>query len=158
MRKRNRGHDATGRSMREQRHVRLYHWLLESPAWTALGAPERALYVALAQRYNGSNNGQISLAIRSAGEAIGVSKNTAHRAFQRLIDLGFVDVVTKGHFDRKMRHASEWRLTEYACNVTNEPASKRFMRWGMEKKPVPHVGQAVPVVGQEERRGSMPRP
>ena len=43
---------------RQERYVKLRHWLLNSQAWNSLSGNARALYVELAQRYNGSNNGR----------------------------------------------------------------------------------------------------
>ena len=39
----------------------------------------------------------------------------------------------RGAFSLKQKHATEWRLTEFPCDVTNDIASKDFMRW----KPAP---------------------
>ena len=144
---RKRRHDATGRTRGEQRHVRLYYWLLESPAWRSLNSIERALYLELCQRYNGANNGRLGLSVRDAGEAIGVSKNTAARALQTLVERGFIEMIRKGHFDRKVRHASEWRLTALGCDVTGELASKVFMRWGRKEKAGPSDGTDGPTGG-----------
>ena len=127
--------------------MRLYYWLLESPAWRSLTAVERALYLELCQRYNGVNNGRLGLSVRDAGEAVHVSKNTAARALRRLEKRGFVETVRRGHFDRKKRHASEWRLTEYKCDVTGAPPSKIFMRWGREGKAGPSGGTVGPSDG-----------
>ena len=44
---------------RQERYVMLRHWLLNSQAWNSLTGNARALYVELAQRYNGSNNCRI---------------------------------------------------------------------------------------------------
>jgi len=43
------------------RHVRLYHWMTDSPAWRSLTALDRAMYIEMAKRYvgEGTNNGQI---------------------------------------------------------------------------------------------------
>ena len=48
------------------RHIRLYHWLLRSEAWQSLSANARAIYIEMATRYNGSNNGQIPFSVRDA--------------------------------------------------------------------------------------------
>lgn len=41
-------------------------------------------------------------------------------------------------------HATEWRLTWWACDVTGELSSKKFMSWGREKrKPVSKYPVAV---------------
>ena len=144
-----RKHDKTGRSKGESRHVRLYHWLMNSPAWSHLGALERAIYLEIASRYagEGSNNGKLPYSVREAAETFKVSPATASRALRGLEETGFIVSVTKGGFSRKVRHATEWRLTEFRCDVTGEMASKEFMSW---RPTVPVVKQqmqiTVPVV------------
>ncbi len=73
------------RKLKEARHVRLYHWILASPAWKSLNAVERSLYVEIASRYAGpGTNGKIVLSVRQAADALHVSKATASRAFDGL--------------------------------------------------------------------------
>jgi hypothetical protein len=38
----------------------------------------------------------------------------------------------KGAFSLKRKHATEWRLTEFPCDMTHAPASKEFARWTPE--------------------------
>src|SRR5829696_9224547 len=121
--------DRTGRSQGESRHVRLHHWMLSCPAWKSLPAVDRAIFIELAALYNGSNNGSLGYSVRTAAERLSVSPQTAMRALQRLQERGFITRVTKGAFSRKVRHASEWRLTEHPCDVTGEMATKAFMSW-----------------------------
>jgi hypothetical protein len=115
-------------------HVRLYSWLLNSPAYLSLSCPARALLVEVTRLYNGRNNGQIGLSVRRASERCNVARGTAQRAFVELQDRGFIELVTKGAFSRKSPHASEWRLTFNACDVTGELPSKKFMSWGRENQ------------------------
>ncbi len=77
----------------------------------------------------GSNNGRIPYSLREAATDLHVSKATAMRALQRLQDHGFVVLMKRGHFDFKLKHAAEWRLTEFACDVTGELPTKDFTRW-----------------------------
>lgn len=125
--RRGRGHDKTGRSRRGDRFVKLDHWMLKSPAWRALTPAARALYVELAQRYNGANNGEISLSVREAAAAVNIAKDTASKTFQDLIAIGFIRRRRPGSFTWKVRHAATWILTEFP--VGDEPATKDFMRW-----------------------------
>jgi DNA-binding transcriptional MocR family regulator len=83
------------------RHVRLHHWMMEQSAWKSLSAVARALYVELASRYIGSNNGQIVYSVRQAAAALKVSKDTASRAFEELQKRGFIAVQHKGGFNLK---------------------------------------------------------
>ena len=103
-------------------HVRLYRWMLDSPAYLSLTCPA------------GTNNGRLGLSIRRASERCNIARGTAQRAFAELQERGFIDCMTKGAFSRKVLHATEWRLTWWGCNVTGELPSKKFMHWGREKQ------------------------
>ena len=56
-----------------------------------------------------------------------------------LQDRGFIVAVIKGHFDRK-RQATRWRLTEFACDVTGQPASRDFETWTTAAIPLVRQG------------------
>ena len=113
-----------------ERYVRLTYDLMQSEAWRSLDGHARAIYIELAMLYRGvgTNNGQIGFSARQA-RAILVSPATAARAMIHLQDRGFIVAVTKGNFARK-RHATRWRLTEFHCDVTGQPASRDFEAWG----------------------------
>jgi hypothetical protein len=114
------------------RHVRLYHYMLRTPAWQSLTANARAIYVEIAARYGGagSNNGRIPYACREASASLKIGQATAIRALWELEDRGFIVAVKKGAFSLKKKHATEWRLTEFPCDVTNILiGSKEYMRW-----------------------------
>ena len=130
-RRRWRRSDPTGRSTGSARFLKVEHWLMRTPAWRSLGPAPRALYVELAQRYNGSNNGEISMSVREAAALIHVAKDTAQKAFRELEDKGFILRVVCGSFDWKLRHATTWILTEHA--IGDRPATKEFARWEPEK-------------------------
>jgi DNA-binding transcriptional regulator YhcF (GntR family) len=115
-------------------HVRLYDWLLNSPAYLSLSSSARAVLIEILHGYNGRNNGQIGLSVRRASERCNIARGTALRAFIELQEKGFIELVTKGAFSRKVPHASEWRVTLWDCDVTGEMASKKFMSWGREKQ------------------------
>ena len=122
-------HNQTGRSDAEARHVRLYHWIMRTQAWKALKPLDRAVYVEIASRYNGSNNGLISFSVREAAIAMQLTKSPAAIAFKNLEDTGFIVCTTKGGFSVNNRRATEWRLTEFTCDITKQLASKEFTRW-----------------------------
>lgn len=142
-------HNNKGRSTVEARHVRLYHSMLTCPAWLALTPNERCTYIQIAQRYDGSNNGFISFSAREGAIVLHLSKNTIARCVARLVELGFLEVVTLGSFNRKQRHATVYRLTDFTCNLTNASPSKAFMKWGRnrdEKNTVSCRTATVPLV------------
>ena len=118
------------RGEKAPRHVRLYHWMLNTSAWQTLGVVARSLYIELASRYHGLNNGQIIFSVRQAAKALKTSKDTAARAFEELQRFGFIVVQKKGGFNLKelKGQATEWRLTEFGCG-SNPIATKDFAKW-----------------------------
>jgi hypothetical protein len=121
-------HDHKGRSTTE-RFVSLPHYMLRSPAWRFLSPVARCIFLELAAIYNGSNNGHLALSTRDAAERVRCSKDTAAKALADLIAKSFIECCSRGHFDRKRPHASEYRLTLYTCDRTGGRASKAFMSW-----------------------------
>lgn len=124
---RGRGVDATGRSIGGERHLRLPHYMLKSPAWISLDPVARCLFVEVAQRYNGHNNGEIGLGVREAGAALHVRPQTAGRAFDTLRTTGFLRVGRDSAFNMKSRLTREWIVTLFPLG--NDRASHDFMRW-----------------------------
>jgi DNA-binding transcriptional ArsR family regulator len=116
---------------KESRHVRLYHWLTDTEAWRDLDCVARCVYLQLARRYGGpdSNNGRIPYSLAEIAEELGISKQTAMRSLDKLQDHGFVAMMKQGAFRLKHRHATEWRLTEFRCDVTGQMPTKDFARW-----------------------------
>src|SRR5579885_1196425 len=115
------------KKLKMARHVRLYHFMLNCPAWRALDANCRALYVEIAKRHMGLNNGQIPYSVREGAAEFGISKTTVSRCLAKLVEHGFLRPTKKGAFSLKSRHATEWRLTEFECD--SKPATNDFMRW-----------------------------
>lgn len=144
--RRGRGVDATGRSIGPNRFLKLDHWILKTAAWRSLPPASRALYVEIAQRYNGGNNGEISLSVREAAHLIHVAKDTATKSFHELEAKGFIRRNVCGSFNWKLRHATTWILTEYP--FLEKEATKDFARWSPENSdPGPKVGSNCPKEG-----------
>lgn len=122
-----------GKSKKERKpslqHVRLHHWMMNTAAWQSLDAIEQSFYVQIARRYNGTNNGRIAFGCRDAEKALKVGRRTALRARAVLQDRGFIVATRTGTFSLKVRHSTEWRLTEFRCDVTGAPATTDFMHW-----------------------------
>jgi hypothetical protein len=135
-----------GRSPMPVRYLMLYHWFMDTAAWKRLDGNAWSIYLEIARRYAGpgSNNGRLSYSAREGGENLHISKDTANRALGVLQDRGFIVAVKKGAFSRKSPHATEWRLTEFDCDVTGELATKDFARW--EPTTQEPIQDTVPVV------------
>lgn len=127
----------------------LERYLVQSDAWRACTPNERAAYLELKWRYKGTNNGSIVLSVRELAAALNIGKNAADKALKDLEAKGFIEIVIRSGFNVKIKRASEYRLTEYACDVSGELATKAFMRWAPEKQnTVPLGGRPVPSQGQ----------
>jgi hypothetical protein len=149
----------TGRTDVTAQHIRLYRWVRETAAWQSLEAVDRALYLELLGRYGGprTNNGRIPYSVREAAEALHIGKSTAAQCFQRLQGSGFIVLVQKGGFNCKVRHSSEWLLTEFGSDVdipdlgikAGDLATKDFARWQPEKQnTVPLADRTISEGGQ----------
>lgn len=121
-----------GRTKSGPAFLQLFRYMLESEAWRSLSVQERAVYLEVARLYNGQNNGFLGLGVRGASEAANVNKDTAAKAFARLVDLGFLECAQPGGFNQNARRATEWRLTTYRCDRTHQLPSKGFIQWKPE--------------------------
>ncbi len=152
MKKSRRKHNASGRTVGAGGHVRLYHWLLATPAWRSLSCEARAVLVELYALYNGSNNGGLFLSVREAAKRVGIGKTTAARALDQLADRGFIRRHVQGGFSHKIRHATQWVLTEFphGCQLP----TKDFAHWkaaSENQNTVLPEGQMVPLQVQMTR-------
>ncbi|MGJ3230245.1 MAG: hypothetical protein ACFE0P_00430 [Oceanicaulis sp.] len=132
-RKRRNNVDATGRTVKGERFYRLQHSMLESPAWRSLTCAQRCVYLALAQFFTGSNNGQIGMSVRQAADLAGCHKDTAGEALKVLEDRGFIARQTLGAFSMKIQHASEWRLTAHPAG-SDQHGTRDYLNWKPEEK------------------------
>ena len=125
-------------TIREARHVRLYQTMTSTAAWRSLNCYARAGYVELSNRYGGpkSNNGRVPYSVREMAENLGVGKATAQKVFVDLQDRGFIVQTRRGRYGRRRTYASEWRLTEFACDVTGEAPTHAYRHWKGQARPI----------------------
>jgi len=124
------GHNRKGRSRYGQKFVALYEPMQRTKAWRDLDCKARCAYVELARRYNGGNNGRIGYSVRQMAKNLNASQTTAMRVFRVLQEHGFIVRTKKGGFSLKLRHASEYRLTEYKCDQSGRLATHDYRDWG----------------------------
>jgi hypothetical protein len=108
-------------------------WLIDTsnaPAWLAMSAHARVVYMALKARYSikARNNGRIYLSVRQAAKETGFSKNTAARCLRELACYGFIVMTNPGCLgvDGKGK-APHWRLTE--LGYMTDPPTRDFLKW-----------------------------
>lgn len=102
---------------RKQEHfAKLTRAMMETAAWQALSCTAQALYPWLRLEWHGpdaNNNGQIFLSVRQAEDRLGVSRNTAARAFHDLQAKGFIVVKEGSHLGMSGEaKATQYELTE----------------------------------------------
>jgi hypothetical protein len=108
---------------------------LEKPARHIQGALCRTRQTLLRQQQR--QNWLFSAA--GCGRSTSLYTDTASKHFQILTERGFIEPMKKGAFSLKERHATEWRMTEFTCDVTGKPPTKDFMRW----QPAPKIQNTV---------------
>lgn len=129
--------DAKGRNVGlTTRFVRLDYSMLCSNAYRALSVQARSLLIEICMLYNGKNNGSLYLSVRDAADRMGVSDlSAASKAFDQLIELGFIEMTKDAHFAIKTGTTSRarcWRL----CWESG-PDGKRAVEQFLTREPSP---------------------
>lgn len=123
----------------EKQFKKLRHSMLSSEVWRHLPPPAIKVMIELWRRYNGKNNGQISLSRNEAAKLLHIGKGTSQKAFETLLEVGFIKIARRGSF--MGRRATEYILTDTSYlghNATNEwrqwrpPKVKQKQSFGIE--------------------------
>ena len=106
-------------------------YVVQSPAWRAVRTTSHSLFILLCLEWGGpkyNNNGKITLSVRQAAERMGVSRDTAAKAFRELQAKGFI-VVTKGGSLGVTGHGKcpEYEIT--CIQMPHREKSNLFLNW-----------------------------
>ena len=126
----------------KERFVKLTYSLLGSEAWRWLRPISKAVYIELKQRYNGLNNGKISLSLSEAAHILKASKSSISTALKQLETHGFIKLIKKGYFTGRM--ASEFALTDE--HLDGYPPTREWRQWRPTKV---HRRRQIPAIGIE---------
>ena len=107
------------------RFIQLFHHLVDSQAWNDLSGVEAKAYIAFARKYNGSNNGAITMGVRELALRVPCDPTTAQKTILALEDAGLIRCKIVGTFTRK-REASEYALTDFGDNQTWRRATQDY--------------------------------
>lgn len=107
--------------------IMLRHDIYDSDSWQSLSSQARSTWLELARRYNSFNNGRIPLSCREVSRLLCVSKDTASRAFNELIDRGLIKVKQNSGFNVKSRTSRRWALTSEPLN--NQAPTNEWRYW-----------------------------
>ena len=129
---------------REEQWTKLVRPMMQTEAWRKLPTSAQALYPWLRMEWRGppkypNNNGQISLSVRQAAKALGVSIETAGKAFHALQAKGFIAVTTPASLGCEGEaKAPEFELTEIEMPHSEKRGGRKlYLEW--------QAGQDFPV-------------
>lgn len=120
--------------------------MLDSPAWASLGPVEIALFVIVARRYDGFNNGRIGCGVRDAATKIHAAPNTVSRAFDVLVERGFLELKRDSSFGQKQL-VREWCVTCFSTGPWDAPTARAthdYQRWRPPEKQKPVANGVTP--------------
>ena len=106
------------------RHMAIPHFVWDCSAMRYCDAASRVIFLEILRRFNGYNNGRISLSVREAAEKTRVSIATANKKIHNLVKLGFIIITKNSGFNMKGRTAREFEITFHPAN--NRPAKNTF--------------------------------
>lgn len=118
------------------RFIAIPYNMFESPAFKDLSSSAVSVLLLLKYRFNGSNNGEISLSCREVAAWCGMSKGTASIKFKELYLHGFIKPSIKGKFT--IRLATTWILT-FERSINGEPKTDDWKRYDRNQKKVPNI-------------------
>jgi len=122
-------HNSRGRRKSGPPFVQLFTHLLKSEAWQSLKPAARAIYIAITQRYDGTNNGYLAASVRDLASECHADKNTVMASLNVLIERGLIERTQASSFSCKVRLAPEYRLTCHYCDRSGQKASHAFRAW-----------------------------
>jgi hypothetical protein len=130
--------NATGRNETEQ-YLPISYAMAQSPAWRSLSGAALKVWVELRCRFNGRNNGQLSLSWDEAARLLGLGKGTVGHAFAELQEKGFIVMTKRGQWYGRL--ATTWAVTDksYQGHAPSrawnhwKPPAKKVRAWEKNK-------------------------
>ena len=101
--------NAKGRNDTEQ-YIPIPYTMARSIAFRSLSGPELKVWIELRSRFNGRNNGELSLSLDEGARLLSMSKTTVYRAFGGLEDKGFIVMTRRGKWYGRL--ATTWAVTD----------------------------------------------
>lgn len=125
---RGRGVNAMGRSKSDVQHFPMPYYMVKSITWRSLSPAAMKVFIELRCRFNGYNNGQITLSMEEGAHLLHMSKGTVKRALEELIDKGFIKRIRRGQWLGRI--ASEYAVTDARLNGHDATNDWRVWRPG----------------------------
>lgn len=120
--------DKTGQNANE-RYVKMIQKVMRHPAFIALSGNAKALYPHIKMYAFGSNNGKVRFTVAEAARVLGVSMNTANKAFHDLQAKGFLVLTDFGMLGVEGKRCSPtYAVTEFPIPPEVVPRMS-FLTW-----------------------------
>jgi hypothetical protein len=107
--------------------------MIDSQAWQDLPPPACKIWIEIRRRFNGVNNGEMSLSVREAAIAGNCGKSSAQRHLATLVRHGFIALNNIGMMGN--RHASTWFLTSEKSALDPSYPTNAWKRYQRSEKP-----------------------
>jgi hypothetical protein len=104
--------------------VRFEHRMLKHPRFLALSGAAVKVLLFLAGEYNGTNNGDLSIAIKLTRKAGLPGSSNLRRAAQELVDAGFLVLTRRGARHRCNLFALSWFAIDACDGKLDIPATR----------------------------------
>ena len=128
-------HNKKGRSLNFGQFAPMPYNLLKSEAWRSLKGSSVKVFLELRARYNGHNNGDLSLSYAEAARILGIGKSTVKSAYAELTEKGLLRRSSPGSWYG--RKAATWALTMETLDIPNhQAATNAWKNWAKKQKPV----------------------
>lgn len=106
-------------------HVRIYAHEMATPAWDTLDTDARALLVLMRSMWTDTARHHVHMSIRTIMDRLHIGQRRATAARDALLDRRWIELMERGAFARKIRHASV-----YAVSMPDEADAPRgYMSW-----------------------------
>ena len=122
--------NATGRNERDGQYLPIPYVMARSVAFRSLSGTTLNVWIELRTRYNGHNNGLVSMSLREAADLLGMSQTTAQRALVELAQKGFIKRRTRGSWYG--RKAAEFILTD--VRYDGQAPTREWQSWRPKNK------------------------
>ena len=127
--------------------------MARSPAFRLLSGSALKVFIELRTRFNGCNNGDLSLSLDEATRLLGIGKGTAQRAFAELTEKGFIAMTKKGQWYG--RRATTWRVTDKGWN--GDLPTYAWKHWTPQRPPPDLRPEVDPVTKPTNGSASLSR-
>ena len=116
--------------MAEGQYVPLPYSMLKSPAWRSLSGNATKVWLEIRRRFNGGNNGRLSLSLNEGSHLLGIDKATVFRALTELEEKGFLEMTERGQWYG--HKATLWRTIDKPCDGNR--ATREWEKWRPKKQ------------------------